>query len=67
MYHPGMGGPAISVALVAISAIMTIPLMVYYAVGSNAGPAAAAGVILVAAAALFIVFASIKALRDGRM
>lgn len=62
-----MSGPALSVALVIASAIITIPAMVYYAVGPNAGPAAAAGVIIVAAAALFIVFASVKALRDGRM
>lgn len=53
--------------LVIVSAIITIPLMVYYAVGPEAGLAVAAGVIIVAAVALFMVFASVKALRDGRM
>jgi hypothetical protein len=62
-----MSGPAVSVALVVISAVITIPLMVYYAVGPNAGFLAAAGVFIVAAVALFIVFASVKALLDGRM
>lgn len=62
-----MSGPAVSVVLVIVSAIITIPLMVYYAVGPNAGFATAAGIIIVAAAALFMVFASVKALGDGRM